>query len=264
MIISYFPTGGSGSSSATGGNLEKTSWADISAIAKSGKAADYFSVGDTKTITLGAYTYRARILGFYHDPVAVSTYGNSNAGITFETVEMYPSTTVYYSGSPSAKNVVYWAGDPNGLSSTTLYESTMRSTTLPSLLTKLPTDLQNVIVPVYKKYHITRLDSGDDKYIETVEDKLFLLSAIEYGIATTAANASEGSVYAFYDGAKQADIAKWLASSETTDLLKTRWTRTAYVVSSSGNYSYVITASGGIGNGPMGGTTRYFSIAFCV
>ena len=265
MIISYFPTGGS-SPSSTGGNLEKMSWSEISAISLAHSARDYFSIGDTKSFTLEGNTYHARIIGFEHDVKSIVDGSKVYAGITFETVEMYPTTTVYYDKSKDTKNIVYWGGDPDGLSSVTLYESTMRSVTMPKILSAMPSDLQSVIVPVQKSYHITRLDSGDTKYIAQVQDSVFLLAAIELGYATTTANSYEGETYEYYANCRQFDRIKGLVTSETDASLtaRTRWTRTAYVASSTGNYAYVVTSVGGAGNGVVAGATRYFSFAFCV
>ena len=50
--------------------LENNSWEDISKVAKSGKASQYWNVGDTKKFTFNNAVYEAQIIGFDHDDVA--------------------------------------------------------------------------------------------------------------------------------------------------------------------------------------------------
>ncbi len=68
--------------------LKNCSWETVSLIARSGKASQYWNVGDTKTMeVLGTYTMQIVAFDYYDvaDPVA---YGRQKAGIVFQYVEV--------------------------------------------------------------------------------------------------------------------------------------------------------------------------------
>lgn len=60
--------------------LNDLSWSEISQISQSGRASQYWKVGDTKTLNIGAVPYEVVILGFDLDTLAD---GSGTAGITF-------------------------------------------------------------------------------------------------------------------------------------------------------------------------------------
>ena len=156
-------------------NLETASWDFIDSISKSGNAASIWSVGDKKTINIDGTDYQFQIIGFNH---ATKTAGGT-AGITFQMVDCMNATAQMNS---SNTNVGGWTS------------CAMRTSTMATLLTKLPSALQNVIKTVNK------LTSAGNQSatINTTSDKLFLLSEVEIFGSTTYSKSGEGSQYAYY------------------------------------------------------------------
>lgn len=156
------------------------SWADIAKISENGEAAEYFAVGDTKSVTFGDATVTMRIIDFDHDDLSD---GSGKAGMTI----------VVEAATEDTFTVSSWA----------TLAANMKSVLKP----KLPSDLQSVIKPVYKKCDTT------DKYVEItpvdVEFELFPLSWDELKILRYAGRLSTdddwrqiiaelGTPYAYY------------------------------------------------------------------
>lgn len=184
----------SGSSQSTTKPLNDYTWYEISRIAKTGAARNYFSIGDTKyfkiTVEDVEYELGATIIGFNHDDVTNSEeYGQTKAGITFQVFTTSLKSKAMYPAD-SYGSVVFkdW------------YHSTMRywlSTTLYDSLG----ELKSFIVSVNKKcspsgkansnnsglWYPGRPDSApsggypsyDEIGVYDVEDTLFILSLIE-------------------------------------------------------------------------------------
>ena len=155
--------------------LENTSWDVIDSISKSGNAASIWSVGDKKTVAIDGVNYQVQIIGFDHD---TKTSGGK-AGITFQLVDCLNST---YQMNSSNTNSGGWTS------------CAMRMSTMATLLTKIPSALQNVIKAVNK------LTSAGNQSttINTTSDKLFLLSEVEIFGSVVNSNSGEGSQYAYY------------------------------------------------------------------
>ena len=154
--------------------LENNSWDVISIVAESGQASSIWSVGDTKNITIDGVSYPVQIIGFNHD---TKTAGGK-AGITFQMVNCL--NTAYQMNS-SNTNVGGWKS------------SAMRSR-MSEFLGQLDEDLKSVIKPVNKLVSV----GNNTSTIETVSDKLFLLSDVEIFGSTTNSFAGEGSQYDWY------------------------------------------------------------------
>ena len=156
-------------------DLEAVSWDGISSISESGIASSIWSVGDKKTVAIDGVNYQAQIIGFDHD---TKTSGGK-AGITFQLVDCLNST---YQMNSSDTNSGGWTS------------CKMRSSTMATLLTKLPSALRNVIKAVNK------LTSAGNQSatINTTSDKLFLLSEVEIFGSTPHSKSGEGSQYAYY------------------------------------------------------------------
>ena len=112
-----------------GATLEATSWDSIAAVSKFGQAPNYWKVGDKKNITVNGVTYAAQIIGFDHDTLTTADGGRTKAGITFQLVDCLNTT---YSMNGSNTNVNGWRG------------STMRTSTMATLLNQLSSDLKSV------------------------------------------------------------------------------------------------------------------------
>lgn len=140
-------------------DLEAASWVVISAISEAGNAASIWPVGATKTIKFNGVSYTAQIIGFNHD---TKTAGGK-AGITFQLVDCLNTT----------------------------YDA---SVSMDELFVQLDEDLQRFIKPVNKLVAA----GNNDSTIETISDKLFLLSEVEIFGSTTLSFAGEGSQYNWY------------------------------------------------------------------
>ena len=137
--------------------LEDASWGLISDISVYGNPSDFFSVGDEKTFEIGGNTYTATILGFNHDDLSDNS---GKAGITFGLKEALPTS---YHINNTGTSVGGWKN------------SYFRTTTIPSIMSTLPQELQDNIKEVNKVagkgYGYTTT--------EVSQDKLWLLSVSE-------------------------------------------------------------------------------------
>ena len=149
-------------------SFEKASWADIAAISESGRAAAYFGIGEEKTIELTTgEKVTLVILGFNHDDLT----GGGKAGMTIGMKELLATT---YQMDPSNTNTGGWD------------ESEMRTSTMVTLLSQLPSDLQGVIKQVNKK----ATAGGERTSITTSADKLFLFALAELASKTGLENSA--------------------------------------------------------------------------
>lgn len=162
-----------------GATLEATSWDNIAAVSKFGQAPNYWKVGDKKNITVNGVTYAAQIIGFDHDTLTTADGSRTKAGITFQLVDCLKTT---YSMNGSNTNVNGWRG------------STMRTSTMATLLNQLSSDLKSVLKFVNK----VTSKGNNQSDLETTSDKLFLLSEIEVFGATQYSYAGEGKQYEYY------------------------------------------------------------------
>ena len=210
--------------------LNDMTWEQIQTISDAGKASDYFNVGDTKNITLDGVSYPVQIIGFNHD---TKTDGGT-AGITFQLVDCLNIT---YQMNSSGTNVGGWKS------------SAMRSR-MSEFLGQLDEDLQSVIKPVNKLVSV----GNNTSTIETVSDKLFLLSEVEIFGSTTYSFAGEGSQYAWYKAGNT-------KVKKVNGVANTWWERSPYNVNA-GSFCYVAN-DGGV---QVGGSSdsRGVSFAFCV
>ena len=153
-------------------SFAKATWGEISAIANSGNARDYFDVGEEKTITLTTgEEVTLVILGFNHDDLT----GGGKAGITIGMKNLLATT---YKMNSSNTNAGGWNG------------SAMRTSTMATLLSQLPADLRNVIKQVNKK----ATAGSQSTTITTSVDKLFLFALAELASKTGLENSTGTSI----------------------------------------------------------------------
>lgn len=163
-----------------GATLEATSWDNIAIVSKLGKAQDYWKVGDTKMVAVNGVNYQFQIIGFDHDTLTTADGSRTKAGITFQMVDCLNTT---YSMNGSNINSGGWNG------------STMRTSTMATLLNQLPAALKNVLKFVNK---LSGTGGGSTSGTQTTHDKLFLLSEVEIFGTTTYSVPGEGTQYAYY------------------------------------------------------------------
>jgi hypothetical protein len=163
-----------------GDTLNDTTWDNIAIVSKLGKAQDYWKVGDTKTVAVNGVNYQFQIIGFDHDNLTTKDGTRTKAGITFQMVDCLNTT---YSMNGSNTNSGGWNG------------STMRTSTMATLLNQLPAALKNVLKSVNK---LSGTGGGSTSGTQTTHDKLFLLSEVEIFDTTTYSVPGEGTQYAYY------------------------------------------------------------------
>ena len=222
-------------------SFEKASWSDIAALSESGSADKYFSVGDEKTISLTTgEQVTLVILGFDHDDLT----GGGKAGIS---IGMKNLLATKYRMNATATNEGGWD------------ESEMRTSTMATLLSQLPSDLQGVIKQVNKK----ATAGGASTSITTSADKLWLLAEVEVDGTTSAGYADEGEQYEYWktvkDGTVAADRIKYLSNGSGSAL--TWWLRSPHVGNSTDCRNFASTGS--VGNSTAD-YTRGVSFGFCV
>ena len=222
-------------------SFEKASWSDIAALSESGSADKYFSVGDEKTISLTTgEQVTLVILGFDHDDLT----GGGKAGMTIGMKNLLATT---YRMNATATNEGGWD------------ESEMRTSTMATLLSQLPSDLQGVIKQVNKK----ATAGGASTSITTSADKLWLLAEVEVDGTTSAGYADEGEQYEYWktvkDGTVAADRKKYLSNGSGSAY--SWWLRSPYV-SGSSNFRYV--SSSGAVNYANAYNTYGVSFGFCI
>lgn len=160
-------------------------WATISELSENGQAQTYFSVGDEKTISLSTgEQVTLVVLGFNHDDLT----SGGKAGMTIGMKELLATT---YRMNASNTNAGGWD------------ESEMRTSTMATLLSQLPSDLQAVIKQVNKK----ATAGSQSTSITTSADKLWLLSEVEVDGTTSAGYVDEGEQYEYWKTVKDGTVA---------------------------------------------------------
>jgi len=152
------------------------SWADIAAISESGKAAEYFAVGDEKVITYNnSVALTLQIAGFNHDDLAD---GSGKAGMTIICKDI-PGTT---SWNYNAK----------------LYKDNMGNYLDINYKRFLPAELQSVLKQVNKLVDSTG-NSGTSNTTTTLSTCLFLLSLDELNVYWNQVTGASDIRYYFSD-----------------------------------------------------------------
>ena len=217
-------------------------WEQIAQVAEAGTASDYFVVGDEKTITLSTdEQVTLVILGFNHDDLSDSS---GKAGITIGMKNLLATT---YRMNASNTNAGGWD------------ESEMRTSTMATLLSQLPSDLQSVIKQVNKK----ATAGSQSTSIITSADKLWLLAEVEVDGTTSAGYTDEGEQYEYWKTVKDGTVAgnriKYLSNGSGSAYFW--WMRSPYVslatsfrnFNSTGGVSFITASS-----------TRGVCFGFCV
>lgn len=173
-------------------NFADNDWATIIEMCQSGSVPNTWVVGDSKPMTINGTTYNIDIVDKNHDTY---TEGGT-APLTFGLNEIYSTLYAIHS---SATNV-------NG------YDSmTMHTTTLPSIKSTMPLEVQAAIKAVNK------LASAGNKSstIETISCELFLYSEIEVLGTVKRSVSGEGSQYAYFQNGGSAKKTTVAGSSGT-------------------------------------------------
>lgn len=202
-------------------------WEKIIEICQAGTVPDAWAVGDSKTMLIGETEYQVDIIGKNHDDLAD---GSGKAALTLQLHDCYGTK---YSMNKSNINTGGWKS------------SVMRATTLPAILALMPAEVQNGIREVSKKTSAGRKSTT----IETVSDKLFLLSAVEASGTEDDSVAGEGTQYAYYkEGPGNRKVKLWSGSLSGWWLRSPESTATdTFCYMSAGAYVSTATASQTVG-----------------
>lgn len=173
----------------------------IAAAAKSGQAANYWSVGDKVGIAVngsfGGMSYNntvyAFILGFNHNSSVEGgnsihfQFGKTAAGVDIAFVNSYGSTSTGFCMNTSNTNSGGWNN------------SYMRKTICQAFLAALPTAWQNIIAACTKYSDNTGGGSNTASYVTATSDKIWLLSEMEVQGTRSYANSAEANYQKQYD-----------------------------------------------------------------
>lgn len=202
--------------------------------------ADYWAVGDTRTVSLSAMaatgvgeSHRAQdvqfVIGdFEHDDLATPINGHSKAAVTLLQKDCLMDAT-------SASNSNNGSGDAERgyMNSTNTnvggWKGCARRTWCNNIYFKaFPTTWQSMVKMVNKKVSV----GNNSSTIETVQDKIFLAAEIEIFGSTTYSFAGEGAQYQYYKNAtaNRYKMPKWTSSNVS----HVYWERSP----SSGNTTY--------------------------
>ena len=239
--------------------LNDMTWEQIQAISDAGKAADYFNLGDTKTITIngkvGNTTFSnlsidAFIIGFNHNSAREGAnrihfkigkingvhialcdrnYGGSGSSASYFQMNASNTNSGGWNGSSMRKTLLGNSGTPTSPPSG-------------SLLAALPSDLRAVMKAVTKYSDNTGGGSNTASYVTSTTDYLFLLSEFEYHGARTYANSAEKNRQAQYDYYK-AGNSKIHYKHNATGTAAYAWCRSVY--SGGSNFFCLVGTDGG-------------------
>lgn len=158
--------------------LASCSWEQINRIGASGKAVDYFCIGDEKPITLStSEVITLQIIGFNHDNLSAAGGGKAPITLGFKNC-----MDAKQSLNPTATNA-------GGYSGCALYPTINNA-----IYDSLPADLRAVMK------NVNKLTSAGNQStaIVTTQEKLFLFSEVEIFGGVTHSKAGEGTQYAFF------------------------------------------------------------------
>lgn len=190
--------------------LNDNDWATIKSVADKSQGPNYWSVGDTKQITmngkvsdgltLSSYSTYVYIIGFNHNSSVEGT------GIAFGGFKTAASggidVALCDSGYGSTKSSGQWFNMNNNNSTTGGWAScNMRNNTLPLVKSAMPSDLQSVLKTTTIYTDNTGGSSTAASYVTATQDELYLLAEFEIFGARTYANTAEQTKqqqYAYY------------------------------------------------------------------
>ena len=190
--------------------LNDNDWATIKEVAEKSQGANYWSVGDTKQITINGklsdgltlsnYSTYVYIIGFNHNSSVEGT------GIAFGGFKTAASggtdVALCDSGYNTNKTSGQWFNMNNSATTTGGWASCrMRSTTLPLVRSTLPAELTSVIKTTTIYSDNTGGGSDTASYVTATQDELYLLAEFEIFGARTYANSAERNhqqQYAYY------------------------------------------------------------------
>ncbi len=196
--------------------LSSNSWTTIRQASDAGQAANYWSVGATKSITINgtvgnftfsSFTVDAFILGFNHNSsreggnrihFQIGKVSGKLVGLCDSAYNNEKTIPGYFNMNTSRSNSGGW----NGCNMRKNILGSDRSPTNPlsgTLLAALPSDLRSNMKTVTKYTDNTGGGSNTASYVTSTVEALFLLSEFEVQGARTYANSAEQNYQVQYD-----------------------------------------------------------------
>lgn len=233
--------------------LNTNSWEMIKAVSDAGQGANYWSVGDTKDVTLSGtwqslnvsnVTVKAFIVGFDHNSAVEGEHrihflmGKIGTAMVAFCDNQYNLQTsgAYFTMNTADTNSGGW--EASRMRKTVLGNSNTPDNPLQgSLMAVLPEDLLAVIKPVTKW-------TQNSSILSATTDYTFLMAEFEIFGARTYANSAEQSKQAQYDYFKAGNPKVFYKHSATTTAVFA-WLRSRYASNSS--YFCCVYASGAAG-----------------
>ena len=231
-------------------SLNDNTWATIKEVSDAGQGENYWSVGDTKRITIngkvGNFTFSnlaidAFIIGFNHNSSREGTnrihfqigkIGGKDVCLCDSQYGSGQSGNGYFNMNPNNSNSGGWNG--SYMRKTLLGNSgTPSSPPANSMLAALPSDLRAVMKSVTKYSDNTGGSPDNASYVTSTTDYLFLLAEFEYHGARSYANSAEKNFqlqYSYY----KAGNSKVKYKHGETGTAAYHWCRSVYV----GNTNY--------------------------
>ena len=199
-------------------SLNDNTWATIKEVSDAGQGENYWSVGDTKRITIngkvGNFTFSnlaidTFIIGFNHNSSREGTnrihfqigkIGGKDVCLCDSQYGSGQSGNGYFNMNPNNSNSGGWNG--SYMRKTLLGNSgTPSSPPANSMLAALPSDLRAVMKSVTKYSDNTGGSPDNASYVTSTTDYLFLLAEFEYHGARSYANSAEKNFqlqYSYY------------------------------------------------------------------
>ena len=249
--------------------LNNNDWETIKQVADASAGANYWSVGDTKQITINGkvsdgltlsnYQTWVYIIGFDHNS---SVEGTGIAFGGFKTAQTGgKDVALCDSGYNTNKTSGQWFNMNNSRTNAGGWSSSrMRSTTLPLVKSALPSDLQAVLKTTSIYSDNTGGGSDTASYVTATQDELYLLAEFEIFGARTYANSAERNhqqQYAYY----VAGNSKIKYRHDSTATAATWWGRSVYATYAA-FFCYVRTKGTAYGNNAN--VSRGLAVAFKV
>ena len=226
-------------------SLNDNTWATIKEVSDAGQGENYWSVGDTKRITIngkvGNFTFSnlaidAFIIGFNHNSSREGTnrihfqigkIGGKDVCLCDSQYGSGQNSNGYFNMNPNNSNSGGWS---NSYMRKTLLGNSGTPSSPPanSMLAALPSDLRAVMKPVTKYSDNTGGGSDNASYVTSTTDYLFNLAEFEYHGARTYANSAEKNYqlqYAYY----KAGNSKVKYKHGETGTAAGHWCRSVYV-----------------------------------
>lgn len=258
--------------------LDENDWTTIREVSDASQGANYWSVGDTKTITIngkvGNTTFSnlsvdAFILGFNHNAsregsnrihFQIGKINGTLVGLVDGNYGNNTSLTGAFNMNKSYTNIGGW--NNSNMRKTVLGSNSTSATSPPSnsLLAALSSDLRAVMKAVTKYSDNTGGGSDTASYVTSTTDYLFLLSEFEYHGARTYANSAEKNYQAQYDYYK-AGNSRVHYKHNATGTAAYAWCRS---VSSGGSGSFCRVGTSGSGSNYPANRSYGVSPGFCV